>query len=101
MGRAPMGRMGRDNKFHESKEKLCDVGDTILARILYNDKDSYALGLREPELGVIYAKCGVCGDDMSYNREAGLLVCNSCGSGEKRKVSMLYGAPEKIRALFT
>lgn len=94
------GRMGRDNKFHDAKEKLCDVGDTVLARVLFNDNDSYSLGLREPELGVVYAKCSSCGNDMNFDNRMGLLMCPSCGGSEKRKVSIFYGAPDKISAFF-
>lgn len=97
----PMGRMGSDNKFHDhSREKLCGVGDTILARILFNDKDSYALGVREPELGVVYARCNVCGEEMDFNKDMRVLVCNQCGSTDRRKVSLFYGSPEKIKAIF-
>jgi exosome complex component CSL4 len=99
-GRAPMGRKGMDNKFYEAKEKMCGVGDTVIAKILFNDKDSYTLGILGEPFGVVYAKCSKCGEDMSWNDERHILVCNVCGSAERRKVSVLYGQPEKIKELF-
>jgi len=99
-GRPAMGSHGRDNRFHEAREKLCGVGDTILAKVLYNDKDSYALGLIGDEYGVVYAKCAQCSGDMDYDRSARLLVCKECGATERRKVSALYGDAKAIRALF-
>ena len=32
--------------------------------------------------------------------ERHILVCSVCGNAERRKVSVLYGQPEKIKALF-
>src|SRR5271154_7506180 len=47
------GRMGGGggNRFSSEKrsEKPCGIGDTILATILYNDKDSYTLALNGNE----------------------------------------------------
>jgi len=98
--RSPMGRRGTDNKFYEAKEKMCGVGDTVIAKVLFNDKDSYTLGILGDPFGVVYAKCSKCGEDMAWNQERHILVCNVCGSAERRKVSVLYGQPEKIKALF-
>ncbi len=100
MARAPMGRRGTDNKFYEAKEKMCGVGDTVLAKVLFNDKDSYTLGILGEPFGVVFAKCARCGEDMNWNQERHILVCSVCGNAERRKVSVLYGQPEKIKELF-
>ncbi len=100
MARSPMGRRGTDNKFYESKEKMCGVGDTVIAKVLFNDKDSYTLGILGDPFGVVYAKCSRCGEEMDWNQERHILICSVCGSAERRKVSVLYGQPEKIKALF-
>lgn len=100
MTRAPMGKRGTDNKFYEAKEKMCGVGDTVIAKVLFNDKDSYTLGILGEPFGVVYAKCSKCGEDMEWNEERHILVCRMCGGAERRKVSVLYGQPEKIKALF-
>lgn len=100
MARAPLGRRGTDNKFYEAKEKMCGVGDTVIAKVLFNDKDSYTLGILGEPFGVVYAKCGKCGEDMLWNQERHILVCGVCGNAERRKVSILYGQPEKIKELF-
>lgn len=99
-GRSPMGRSGADNRFHEVREKTCGVGDTILAKVLYNDKDSYTLGLIGDEYGVVFAKCGKCGGEMDYDNRARMLECRECRTRDRRKVSALYGEYERIRALF-
>ena len=78
--------------------KPCGVGDTILARVLYNDKDSYTLSLNGNETGIIYSKCGECGSDMLS--ENNMLVCKECGHSERRKISSLYNKPEDIKKLF-
>ena len=98
--RAPMGRRGTDNKFYEAKEKMCGVGDTVIAKVLFNDKDSYTLGILGEPFGVVYAKCSRCGEEMDWNQERHILVCSVCGAAERRKVSVFYGQPEKIKALF-
>jgi len=93
------GSRGGDNRFHSERPmKPCGVGDTILARVLYNDKDSYTLSLSGNETGVIYAKCGECASDMLS--ENNMLVCKECGHRERRKISSLYNKPEDIKKLF-
>ncbi len=98
--RSPMGRRGTDNKFYEAKEKMCGVGDTVIAKVLFNDKDSYTLGILGEPFGVVYAKCSKCGEEMDWNQERHILVCTVCGAAERRKVSVLYGQPDKIKKLF-
>ncbi len=90
---------GGDNRFHAERPlKPCGVGDTILASVLYNDKDSYTLALNRNETGVIFAKCDECASDMLS--ENNMLVCKECGHKERRKISSLYNKPEDIKKLF-
>lgn len=92
-------RGGGNNRFHSERPmKPCAVGDTILARVLYNDKDSYTLSLNGNETGIIYSKCDECGSDMLS--ENNMLVCKECGHREHRKISSLYNKPEDIKKLF-
>lgn len=94
------GRFSGGNRFGgERTEKPCGIGDTILARVLYNDKDSYTLSLSGRETGVIYAKCELCGSDMDVKGE-NLLACKECGHRENRKLSELYSKPKEIQKLF-
>ncbi|MDE1871301.1 MAG: hypothetical protein KGI06_03610 [Candidatus Micrarchaeota archaeon] len=102
MGRFDRGPRGRfdDNKFSEQKrEKPCGVGDVILARVQYNDKDSYTLSLFGRETGVIYARCELCGGEVEQKGE-GLLSCTECSHKERRKLSELYNKPAEIQKLF-
>jgi exosome complex component CSL4 len=93
------GDRGGGNRFsNERQMRPCGVGDTILARVLYNDKDSYTLSLDGRESGVIYARCSACGSDMA--RDENMLACKECGHRERRKISDLYAKPEEIKKLF-
>jgi exosome complex component CSL4 len=93
------GREGRFSKPSERSEKPCGVGDTILARVQYNDKDSYTLSLDGSETGVIYSNCELCGGEMEQKDER-LLVCKECGHRSRKKISELYNRPEEIKKLF-
>lgn len=96
------GGGGRDgNRFQSAgrPEKTCGVGDAILARVLYNDKDSYTLSLGGRETGVIYARCTLCGSGMQRGSD-NMLECKECGNKEHRKVSDLYDKPNEIKKLF-
>ena len=88
------------NRFSNPKpQKMCGVGDTILARVQYNDKDSYTLSLFGRETGVIYAKCERCGGELDIKGE-NLLVCRDCNHRENRKLSEFYNKPQEITKLF-
>jgi len=100
-GERDRGDRSGGNRFSSGprEEKPCKVGDTILARVLYNDKDSYTLSLRDRETGVIYAKCELCGADLQQ-KDRGVLACPECGHAENRKISELYNNPGGIKKLF-
>jgi exosome complex RNA-binding protein Csl4 len=100
------GNFGRDgggeNRFSsrsEKSEKPCGIGDTILARVQYNDKDSYQLSLSGRETGVIYSKCELCGGQMD-RKDVNVLSCRECGHNARKKISELYNKPEEIKKLF-
>ncbi|MGC8669800.1 MAG: exosome complex RNA-binding protein Csl4 [Candidatus Micrarchaeia archaeon] len=95
--RAGFNRMHRNT---ERPAKICSVGDIILAKVLYNDKDAYTLTLDCEECGVVHATCEICGGDLEYNKKANALVCTNCGNKEFRRLSVLYSKPEEIRKLF-
>ncbi len=98
-GREREGRGGENRFSNAREEKPCKVGDTILARVLYNDKDSYTLSLRDRETGVIYAKCEICGAELEP-KDHSVLACTECGHRENRKISELYNNAERIKKLF-
>jgi len=60
--------------------------DTVKARVL-NSTPPYLLTIKEPQLGVIHAYCGSCGEEL-YLTSTGVLTCNNCGRVEKRKVAV-------------
>ncbi len=98
----PRPRFGRGPQRREAQkpERVCSVGDTVLAKVLYNDKDAYTLTLDCQECGVVHATCELCGGELEYNKDANALVCKECGHREYRRVSALYEKPEEIRKLF-
>ena len=82
----------------ETPEKPCGLGDTILARVLYNDKDSYTLSLNGPETGVIHAACAQCGASMD-RKDGSILECKECGYIARKKLSEYFGKPEEVNNL--
>jgi len=82
------------------QEKICSVGDTVLAKVLYNDKDAYTLTLDCKECGVVHATCEECGGPLVFKKELNALVCKECGHREFRRASIFYDKPEEIRKLF-
>ncbi|MGC8586388.1 MAG: exosome complex RNA-binding protein Csl4 [Candidatus Micrarchaeia archaeon] len=93
-------RFGRSSYREQRPMKACSVGDTILAKVLYNDKDAYTLTLDCRECGVVHATCEMCGGNLRYSKASNMLVCENCGHKESRKLSILYDKPEEVRKLF-
>jgi exosome complex RNA-binding protein Csl4 len=85
----------------ESEEKPCKKGDVIIANVIAEEKDIYLLGVAGPEAGVIYSKCGLCGEMLKKGDRPSVLLCNNCRRAERRKVSTLYGNPKEIKNLFS
>jgi exosome complex RNA-binding protein Csl4 len=83
----------------EEEEKMCKVGDTIVATVAYNDKEAYTLDMRMPEAGVVHSNCESCGGEMKHVGQE-MLECTACKHREHRKVSVYYGKPEGMRKLF-
>lgn len=61
--------------------------EVVRARVL-NSNYPYQLTTKEPALGVMIAYCSLCGGIL-YRRDD-KLMCNNCGSIEKRKMSSFY-----------
>ncbi|HVC58447.1 MAG TPA: hypothetical protein VND15_03160 [Candidatus Acidoferrales bacterium] len=78
----------------------CNIGDTVIARVQFNDKDSYQLTMDRPETGVIRSRCGVCGGELLCNEQRTQLTCTECGHDERRKISSLYNKSEEIKRMF-
>ena len=65
------------------------TGDIIKARILEFDKYRVTLGTKSSDLGVVKAFCSHCRHELVLDK--GVLKCPSCGSVERRKISIEYG----------
>lgn len=80
--------------------KPCGVGDIVLALIVGEDKDTYALGINLPECGVVYSECSMCGNLFSYDKNENALKCENCGYIEhNKKISTLYNNFDSINRL--
>ena len=107
-GRGPPGRGPPGRGFHRDRdergmqqEKPCQIGDTVIARVIGEDNDIYVLGLAAPEAGVVYARCDECGALMEKDPKTGMLVCRRDKKSGSRKLSIHYNNPEGIKKLFS
>jgi exosome complex component CSL4 len=75
------------NKYLNSISEAVKVGDIIRAKPL-NSTIPIALTLKQRELGVVYAKCSICGTKMTKHDEEHLR-CPNCGNIESRKIALL------------
>jgi len=74
------------NKFLEKITDAFRVGDIIKAKPI-NFSIPIALTLKQKDLGVVYAKCSICGTKMVKHDEEHLR-CPNCGNIEKRKLAV-------------
>jgi exosome complex component CSL4 len=91
------GHQGRGGR--EPSGKLCREGDIVLAMVDAVEDGIYTLAFYGPETGVVYSRCGSCGNDMRYDPAEKALVCDICDKGVRSKVSSLYGKPNEIKSL--
>ncbi|QOR94418.1 exosome complex RNA-binding protein Csl4 [Thermosphaera chiliense] len=62
-------------------------GDIVRARVI-NSTIPYQVSIKDPGLGVIAAKCSVCGEVLY--KAGDKLQCTSCGSVETRRIGVGY-----------
>jgi exosome complex component CSL4 len=74
------------NKFLEKITDALRVGDIIKAKPI-NFSIPIALTLKQKDLGVVYAKCSICGTKMVKHDEEHLR-CPNCGNIETRKLAV-------------
>jgi len=70
---------------------VCRPGDILRAKVISVKNRIRHLSLAGKKLGVIYAFCTNCGS-MLKAREDKKLICENCGSIERRKLASDYGA---------
>jgi exosome complex component CSL4 len=74
-------------------EKISDafqITDILRARVVEQESNEYKLTTTGKHLGVIYADCVICGEELKkigYNK----LKCERCGNIETRKLADDYG----------
>ena len=73
-------------KYTKNIEECVRFWDIISAKVI---DDNLRVSIKEEDLGVLKAICGVCGDNLV--REGDKLKCPRCGNVEKRKISKNYG----------
>jgi len=72
----------------ESMSKILKIGDKVLAVIIVDKASPLGLSIARNELGVVAAKCSICGTALIKTRDG--LVCPKCRKESHRKVSRLY-----------
>jgi exosome complex component CSL4 len=97
-GRGGGFRGGRDDGPREPEFRVCGMGDVVLAHVFRDDEDNYELSVRNPEEGVVFAKCERCGMALKFIEADNMLACTKCKTRETKKISPLYGNPEGIKS---
>ena len=86
---APNNRQRHDGHSENKTEyKPFGIGDIILARITFDDKDVYTLDCGSSELGVVHSKCALC--DASLQLIDNVLHCSNCELDISKKTSIMY-----------
>ncbi|BFH72660.1 exosome complex RNA-binding protein Csl4 [Sulfurisphaera javensis] len=75
------------NKYLNNINEALKVGDIIRAKSL-NFSLPLPLTIKQKDLGVIYAKCSICGTKM-VKKDEEHLRCPNCGNIESRKIALL------------
>lgn len=94
MGAIPLAHIAdeRINDIHD----YFRVGDIVLAATI-NSGNPYTLSTKQPQHGVVFAQCSVCGHYLEPVSDR-QMRCPRCGNVERRKVSTLAPLPmEKLR----
>ncbi|MFX1390563.1 MAG: exosome complex RNA-binding protein Csl4 [Promethearchaeota archaeon] len=78
------------DKYVEKIQDAFQITDIVRARVVEEESNEYKLTTTGKNLGVIYADCSICGqelDKIGYNK----LKCERCGNVETRKLADDYG----------
>jgi len=75
----------------KSMFNVCRPGDIVRAKVISVKNRIRHLSLAGRRFGVIYAFCTACGSLLKA-REDKKLICENCGSLERRKLASDYGA---------
>ncbi|MFQ6095932.1 MAG: exosome complex RNA-binding protein Csl4 [Candidatus Bathyarchaeia archaeon] len=76
-------------RYVDSMFDVCRMGDIARAKVISEKNGAYHLTLKGENLGVLYAFCSSCGHILTRKRAR--MVCENCGSIERRKTAMDYG----------
>ena len=93
------GDRNRD-RGREQEEKPCRTGDTVMAKVIAEENETYVLSLNSPEAGVVHSTCSNCGGPLQVGDRPDTLYCAACRRPEHKKVSMYYDKPEEIKKYF-
>lgn len=77
-------------RFVKSMLDILQIGDIVRAIALNTHKTPVKLSLVGPELGVLYASCRICGNDLTLTTHNNM-VCLRCENRETREVTNDYG----------
>ncbi|MDR2202960.1 MAG: exosome complex RNA-binding protein Csl4 [Nitrososphaerota archaeon] len=81
------------DRYISSMNEVCKSGDILRAKVISSKNQIFHLSTQDKNLGVLYGFCSRCSTVMNIDRYE--VRCPKCGSIEKRKTTMDYGA-EKL-----
>lgn len=76
-------------RYVESMYDVCKAGDIIRTKVISDKNRVFHLSTNERDLGVVYAFCSRCGNELSFRRMK--MRCEECGNVEHRKTVQDYG----------
>jgi len=78
------------DRYINSMNEVCRSGDIIRAKVISEKNQIFHLSTQDKNLGVLYGFCSRCSNVMDLDRYE--MRCPKCGSIEKRKTAIDYGA---------
>ena len=78
------------DRYINSMNEVCRSGDIIRAKVISDKNQICHLTTQDKNLGVLYGFCSRCSTVMTLDRYE--LRCPKCGSIERRKTAIDYGA---------
>jgi len=78
------------DRYINSMNEVCRSGDIIRAKVISEKNQIFHLSTQDKNLGILYGFCSRCSNVMDLDRYE--MRCPKCGSIEKRKTAIDYGA---------
>jgi exosome complex component CSL4 len=86
---------GVSQGYVDNMYNVCKSGDVMKAKVISTKNRTFFLATAEKDLGVTYALCSRCGNQLQPENRG--MRCVHCGNIERRKTSPYYGKVEPMR----